>query len=78
MKVTKIPWYYIVTLAIENGIPVPALSSALSYFDSYRNPSLPAYLVQAQRDYFGAHDFERIDKDRDKIYHLEKWYTSDD
>jgi 6-phosphogluconate dehydrogenase len=44
-----------------HGIPVPALSSSLSYYDSYRRDSLPANLIQAQRDYFGAHTYERLD-----------------
>ncbi|MFX1283358.1 MAG: decarboxylating NADP(+)-dependent phosphogluconate dehydrogenase [Promethearchaeota archaeon] len=66
-------WRYIVSLAVRNGIAVPALSSALSYYDSYRNPSLPANLIQAQRDYFGAHGFERVDKGRGRIFHYDKW-----
>ncbi len=52
-----------------NGIPVPALSSALAYYDGYRTESLPANLLQAQRDYFGAHQFERVDKPRGEFYH---------
>lgn len=52
-----------VMLAVENGLPVPGLSAAISYYDSYRNERLPANLVQAQRDYFGAHTYERIDKE---------------
>ncbi|NOZ60891.1 MAG: NADP-dependent phosphogluconate dehydrogenase, partial [Calditrichaeota bacterium] len=51
------------------GIPVPALSSALSYFDSYRSEQLPANLLQAQRDYFGAHTFERLDQPRGMFFH---------
>ncbi|MBA2175341.1 NADP-dependent phosphogluconate dehydrogenase [Halobacillus locisalis] len=50
-------------LAIQNGIPVPALSSAIAYYDSYRTAKLPANLLQAQRDYFGAHTYQRIDKE---------------
>jgi len=50
-------------LAIQQGIPTPAFSSALAYYDSYRSETLPANLIQAQRDYFGAHTYERIDKD---------------
>ncbi|MFJ7847480.1 NADP-dependent phosphogluconate dehydrogenase [Peribacillus sp. NPDC097224] len=53
----------VVSTAVLNGIPVPCLSSALSYFDSYRTETLPANLIQAQRDYFGAHTYERIDKE---------------
>ncbi|SFJ47300.1 6-phosphogluconate dehydrogenase [Halobacillus dabanensis] len=51
------------TLAIQNGVPVPAFSSALAYYDSYRTAKLPANLLQAQRDYFGAHTYQRIDKE---------------
>ncbi|VDG97652.1 6-phosphogluconate dehydrogenase, decarboxylating 2 [Lysinibacillus sphaericus] len=50
-------------LAIQQGIPTPAFSSALAYYDSYRTATLPANLIQAQRDYFGAHTYERVDKD---------------
>lgn len=53
----------VVSLAIANGIPVPALSSALAYYDSYRSEKLPANLLQAQRDYFGAHTYQRLDKE---------------
>ncbi len=56
-------WRAAVAAAVENGIPVPAFMSALSYFDSYRTPTLPANLLQAQRDYFGAHTYRRIDKE---------------
>ncbi|NLE61882.1 MAG: NADP-dependent phosphogluconate dehydrogenase, partial [Planctomycetes bacterium] len=55
-------WRKVVSTAAELGIPVPAFSSALSYYDSYRSEKLPANLLQAQRDYFGAHTYERIDK----------------
>lgn len=53
----------VISTAVMNGIPVPGLSSALAYFDSYRTETLPANLIQAQRDYFGAHTYERIDKE---------------
>ncbi|WP_025783996.1 NADP-dependent phosphogluconate dehydrogenase [Sporosarcina sp. D27] len=53
----------VLVLAIQQGIPTPAFSSALAYYDSYRTATLPANLIQAQRDYFGAHTYERIDKD---------------
>jgi len=56
-------WRKVVAIAVETGIPVPAFSSALSYFDSYRLGELPMNLLQAQRDYFGAHTYERIDKE---------------
>lgn len=52
----------VVTLAVEAGIPVLAFSSALAYFDAYRSVRLPANLIQAQRDYFGAHTYERVDR----------------
>ncbi|UCD29295.1 MAG: NADP-dependent phosphogluconate dehydrogenase, partial [Planctomycetota bacterium] len=56
-------WRKVVAAAAELGIPVPAFSSALAYYDSYRSERLPANLLQAQRDYFGAHTYERIDKE---------------
>jgi 6-phosphogluconate dehydrogenase len=62
-------WREIVKNAIDFGIPVPAISAALSYYDSYRCKSLPANLLQAQRDYFGAHTYERIDKPRGEFFH---------
>lgn len=52
----------VISLAVEQGVPVPSFSSALAYFDSYRTAVLPANLIQAQRDYFGAHTYERTDK----------------
>ena len=62
-------WRKAVIKATELGIPVPAFSSALSYFDGYRSGRLPANLLQAQRDYFGAHTYERIDQVRGKFFH---------
>ncbi|MEK4223094.1 NADP-dependent phosphogluconate dehydrogenase [Bacillus sp. FSL W8-0116] len=59
----------VVSLAVLQGIPVPAFSAALSYYDSYRTETLPANLIQAQRDYFGAHTYERVDKEG--IFHTE-------
>lgn len=56
-------WRKVVSTAVRLGIPVPAFSSALSYYDSYRTARLPANLLQAQRDYFGAHTYERVDKE---------------
>ena len=64
-------WRKVVALAAENGIPVPTFASALSYFDSYRSARLPQNLLQAQRDYFGAHTYERIDSDSGKFYHID-------
>ncbi|WP_042346144.1 NADP-dependent phosphogluconate dehydrogenase [Bacillus massiliigorillae] len=59
----------VIALAVTNGIPVPCFSAALSYYDSYRSERLPANLLQAQRDYFGAHTYERVDKEG--VYHTE-------
>jgi 6-phosphogluconate dehydrogenase len=56
-------WREVVALAVRQGIPVPAFSSALAYYDGYRSAHLPANLIQAQRDYFGAHTYERTDRD---------------
>ena len=64
-------WRNVVSMAIESGLPVPGFSSALSYYDSYRAPVLPARLIQAQRDYFGAHTFERVDKPRGEFFHID-------
>ncbi|MDR1955269.1 MAG: decarboxylating NADP(+)-dependent phosphogluconate dehydrogenase, partial [Treponema sp.] len=62
-------WRRVVAVAVENGIPVPALTSALAYFDAYRSERLPANLLQAQRDYFGAHTYERVDRPRGEFFH---------
>ena len=62
-------WRHVVATAVTNGIPVPALSSALCYYDGYRSERLPANLLQAQRDYFGAHTYERLDQPRGKFFH---------
>ncbi|MCL2180746.1 MAG: decarboxylating NADP(+)-dependent phosphogluconate dehydrogenase [Treponema sp.] len=62
-------WRRVVSAAVQNGIPAPALASALSYFDGYRSERLPANLLQAQRDYFGAHTYERLDKPRGEFFH---------
>ena len=59
----------VVIQAVQGGIPTPALSSALAYFDSYRCANLPANLLQAQRDFFGAHQYERVDKPRGEYFH---------
>lgn len=55
--------------AIKNGIPTPAMSSALAYYDGYRSANLPTNLLQAQRDYFGAHQYERVDRPRGEYFH---------
>jgi len=62
-------WRRVIALAVVNGISIPAISSALAYFDGFRSDILPANLIQAQRDYFGAHTYERVDKPRGKFYH---------
>jgi 6-phosphogluconate dehydrogenase len=62
-------WRHVVASAFELGVPIPAFSSALSYFDSYRTARLPANMIQAQRDYFGAHTYERVDKPG--VFHTE-------
>ncbi|MGO9482474.1 MAG: decarboxylating NADP(+)-dependent phosphogluconate dehydrogenase [Candidatus Kryptoniota bacterium] len=62
-------WRRVIAYAVTNGIWIPAFSTALSYFDGYRNARLPANLLQAQRDYFGAHQYERVDKPRGEFFH---------
>ncbi|MEK6795946.1 MAG: decarboxylating NADP(+)-dependent phosphogluconate dehydrogenase [Spirochaetota bacterium] len=62
-------WRNVIGAAVVNGIPTPALSTALNYFDGYRSERLPANLLQAQRDYFGAHTYERTDKKRGEFFH---------
>ena len=62
-------WRRVIATAVTNGIWVPALASALNYFDGFRNSRLPANLLQAQRDYFGAHTYERVDKPRGEFFH---------
>jgi len=64
-------WRAVVARAAVDGIPVPAFSSALAYFDSYRSQRLPANLLQAQRDYFGSHTYERTDGPRGRFHHLD-------
>ena len=62
-------WRRVIVKAVELGIPVPALSTALAFYDQYRAERLPANLLQAQRDYFGAHTYERVDKPRGEFFH---------
>jgi 6-phosphogluconate dehydrogenase len=62
-------WRRVVAAAVTHGIPVPAFGSAIAYYDSYRNDRLPANMLQAQRDYFGAHTYERVDKPRGQFFH---------
>ena len=64
-------WRRVVIEAVRLGIPVPAISAALSFYDGYRSASLPANLTQAQRDYFGAHTYERVDRPRGEFFHTQ-------
>lgn len=63
----------VVALAVSAGVPTPSLSAAVAYYDSYRSAVLPANLIQAQRDYFGAHTYERVDKPAGEMFHY-SWY----
>jgi 6-phosphogluconate dehydrogenase len=69
VKQAQRSWRNVVAAAAKKGLPVPAFSTALAFFDSYRSERLPANLLQAQRDYFGAHTYERIDKHRGEFFH---------
>jgi 6-phosphogluconate dehydrogenase len=62
-------WRRAIVEAIQAGVPTPAFSTALAFFDGYRCERLPANLLQAQRDYFGAHTYERVDKPRGEFFH---------
>jgi len=66
---TQESWRRVAAAALTHGIPVPAMSAALTYYDGYRTERLPANLTQAQRDYFGAHQYERIDRPRGEFFH---------
>jgi 6-phosphogluconate dehydrogenase len=68
----QINWRYAIITTIQHGIPIPLLSSTLAYFDSFRSERLPANLIQAQRDYFGAHGFERVDAHRGVFFNIER------
>jgi 6-phosphogluconate dehydrogenase len=68
---TQQNWRETVALAVTNGIPVPAFSASLGYYDSYRAERLSANLLQAQRDFFGAHTYERTDKPEGQMFHTE-------
>ncbi|CAG0977783.1 6-phosphogluconate dehydrogenase [Methylophilaceae bacterium] len=69
-------WREVVALAVTNGIPAQAFCAALSYYDGYRSASLPANLLQGQRDFFGAHTYERIDQPRGEFFHLD-WSSAE-
>ena len=71
VKKAQANWRKVVSLAAEIGVPAPTFFSALSYYDSYRSARLPANLLQAQRDYFGAHTYERVDQPRGKFFHVD-------
>ncbi len=71
VQVAEESWRRVCATALLNGIPVPALSSALGYYDGFRSERLPANLLQAQRDYFGAHQYERLDSLRGKFFHTD-------
>ncbi len=68
-KKSQTSWRRVVATSVKMGIPMPTISSALSYYDGYRCARLPANLLQAQRDYFGAHTYERVDKPRGEWFH---------
>jgi 6-phosphogluconate dehydrogenase len=64
-------WRKVIAVAVECGVPVPTFGSALAYYDGYRSARLPANLLQAQRDFFGAHTYERVDEPRGKFFHID-------
>ena len=64
-------WRRVVSTAINLGLPAPGFGAALTYYDGYRRDRLPANLLQAQRDYFGAHTYERVDKERGETFHTD-------
>ncbi len=64
-------WRKVVATAVQHGVAIPTFSSALAYYDGYRSPRLPQNLLQGQRDYFGAHTYERTDQPRGKFYHID-------
>jgi 6-phosphogluconate dehydrogenase len=69
MTKAQVSWRRVVTTAVKLGIPIPAISAAMAFYDGYRHERLPANLLQAQRDYFGAHTYERVDKPRGEFFH---------
>ncbi|MGB8225817.1 MAG: decarboxylating NADP(+)-dependent phosphogluconate dehydrogenase [Sedimentisphaerales bacterium] len=69
VKKSQSSWRRVVRAAVDMGIPMPTISAALAYYDGYRAERLPANLLQAQRDYFGAHTYERVDKPRKEFFH---------
>jgi 6-phosphogluconate dehydrogenase len=71
VKRAEANWRLVVAACALEGVPVPGFASALAYFDGYRSAVLPANLIQAQRDFFGAHTFERVDQPRGKFFHVD-------
>jgi 6-phosphogluconate dehydrogenase len=71
LKTCQASWRRVVTAAVLGGIPVPAFAASLAFYDGYRSERLPANLIQAQRDYFGAHTYERVDQPRGTFFHTE-------
>jgi 6-phosphogluconate dehydrogenase len=71
VKAAQANWRKVVALAAECGVAAPTFASALAYYDSYRSARLPANLLQSQRDYFGAHTYERVDQPRGKFFHID-------
>jgi len=69
VQTAQAAWRRVIAGAVEMGIPIPAMSSALAFYDGYRHQRLPANLLQAQRDYFGAHTYERLDRPRGEFFH---------
>ncbi len=69
IKESQRSWRNVIAVAAKKGLPTPAFSTALNFYDAYRCPRLPANLLQAQRDYFGAHTYERVDQPRDQFFH---------
>ena len=64
-------WREVISTAVLHGIPVPTFATSLAYYDAYRSARLPQNLLQAQRDFFGAHTYERVDKPRGQFYHID-------
>jgi len=74
LRTCQASWRRVVAAAVQGGIPVPAFSASLAFYDGYRSERLPANLIQAQRDYFGAHTYERVDQPRGTFFHTQ-WQT---
>jgi len=71
MNAAQSDWREVVALAVRAGLPVPAMSASLAYYDAYRSARLPANLLQAQRDFFGAHTYERVDRPAGEAFHTD-------